>query len=332
MIFITGASGLVGCALVMELYGQGVRSMRLLIHRNNHIKRLLLDEGINDLNIEYVQASLQDKEELLIVMQGVTHVYHCAALISIVPGAYEKLYAVNVQGLQNVIEASIAVGVKKFIHISSVEAIGYQKGEKIVDESAGFRPNDTFIPYGKSKAIGSIKALELAKSANLPLVILAPAGIIGPYDYGQSRLGRVIWDSYNHKLPAYIDGGFDFVDSRDVAKLAIHAMHHAPAYELYICSGTHASLEQLIGTVTTKKPPKLPITAAKLLALYFEIAHKLGGRDPLITSGSLRITQSHLSYNSSKAKRKLDWQIRPLTTTIKETLAWYKKHFSSEKS
>ncbi|NIZ41245.1 NAD-dependent epimerase/dehydratase family protein [Entomospira entomophila] len=329
MVFITGASGLVGCALIMELYQQGVRKIRVLINRNNNVKTLLEEHNIQDLNVEYVFANLIDKEALIHVMGGVTEVYHLAALISIVPGIYPKLYETNVIGVENLIAASKVVGVKKIIHLSSVEAIGYKKGEMLLNESAGFRPDNAFIEYGKTKAIGAIKALELAQEAKIPLVILAPAGIIGPYDYTPSRLGQFIWDSSQHKLPAYIDGSFDFVDSRDVATLAYQAMQNAPAYEVYICSGTHATLDHIITTVVeqthVKKPPKIARPLAKILAFFFELIYKLGGPQPLLTSGSLRITHAGISYDSSKAQRDLQWKIRPLDHTILETLSWLQK-------
>ncbi|NIZ46326.1 NAD-dependent epimerase/dehydratase family protein [Entomospira nematocerorum] len=332
MIFITGASGLVGCALIMELYQQGVRKIRVLINRNNNVQTLLEEYPMPDLEVDYVFANLVDKESLIRVMSGVTEVYHLAALISIIPGIYPKLYETNVVGVENLISAASIVGVKKIVHLSSVEAIGYKKGEVVLNESAGFRPDSAFIEYGKTKAIGAIKALELARQQNISLVILAPAGIIGPYDYAPSRLGQFIWDSSRRKLPAYIDGSFDFVDSRDVASLAYQAMKRAPAYEVYICSGTHATLEHIINIVThqshTKKPPKIARPLARILAFFFEVIYKLGGPQPLLTSGSLRITHAHITYDSSKAKQELRWNIRPLDQTILETLSWFQEQAS----
>jgi dihydroflavonol-4-reductase len=336
MILITGASGLVGCALIKELYHQGVRHLRVLLHKNNAVDQLLRDEQCHDLVIDYVYGSVTDKESLYVALKNITHIYHLAGLISIVPGCYPALHRTNVLGVENLIEVAALCGAHKIVYISSIEAIGYIAGEKNINESVGFRPENTFMEYGKSKALGSLRALELAKIARLPLVVLAPGGILGPYDYGLSRLGKMIWDVSRGKLPAYINGGLDLADSRDIAHLCYISMQQAPAYQTYICSGSHFSLEHIIRLTAhiaqRKMPIKVAMPVAKIMAHYFEWQYRLGGDQPLITRDALRIAQASVCYDSSKAKQELAWQHRPLQETLAATITWFNTFYQAPPS
>ena len=330
MILITGASGLLGSALIKELYDKGCRKLRVLLHSSRDYISLIKDEGLDDLDLEIFEGDVQDKESLIDAMKGVTELYHLAALISIVPGMYDELYKINVNGVINIVELAIEYKVKKMVHVASVEAIGYKDGERGIDESYGFRPDDHFIEYGKTKALAALKALELARNANLDLTILAPGGILGPYDYRVSRIGKMIWDVSRKKLPAYIDGSFDFVDSRDVASLCYTVMEKGKPFETYICAGNPVSLEEIVKEAakqtSVKTPLKVNIFIAKIMAFFFELGYKIFGGQPLITSGSLAMTQVGVTYSSKKANKEFGWTPRPIKESVADTYQWYKKH------
>ena len=61
------------------------------------------------------------------IMQGITHVYHCAALVSFEPKDKYRLLKINVEGTANVVNACLDAGVQKLVHVSSVSALGQNK-------------------------------------------------------------------------------------------------------------------------------------------------------------------------------------------------------------
>ena len=75
-------------------------------------------------NLEVLQCDLLDVVRLEEVLDGVTHVYHCAGLVSFSKRDYAKLFTINVEATANLVNAAIAAGVQKFVHVSSVAALG----------------------------------------------------------------------------------------------------------------------------------------------------------------------------------------------------------------
>ena len=67
--------------------------------------------------------------------------------------------------------------------------------------------------YDRSKAAGE-RALREVMAKGLEAVILHPSGVVGPHDFGPSRMGQVLLQLYHRKLPSLLRGGFDFVDVR----------------------------------------------------------------------------------------------------------------------
>ncbi len=335
MILITGATSLMGCALIRELYNQGVRDLRVLIHRSNNLGKLLQDVPFSGLKIECVHGSTTDLTCLQKALCGVSHVYHLDSFVSIVPSAIEYLKAVNETGIVNLMNVAVASGVQKVVYLSSVEALGFMPGETILSEKMGFRPDHTFMDYGKSKALGALKALEIAQQTGLSLVILIAGGIIGPYDYSLSPLGKMVLNITRGKTPAYVNGSLHLVDNRDLAILCLTAMKSAPAYESYLCSGTPICMEQFIRMTAhltkQKMPPKINNTAAHILASFCEWYHRTTGKPPLVTQAVLRLLQAELHYDNSKACRELNWQSRPIEETIADTVTWLNIFFPNTK-
>ena len=115
-----------------------------------------------------------------------------------------------------------------------------------------------------------------------------PAGIIGPYDYGRGHLTQLVLDYFNKKLTALVNGGYDFVDVRDVAEGIIQAIEKGKRGECYILSNKYISIRDLVKMIapfSTRKPIKtiLPIWFAKLTAPLAELYYKIR-KPPLYTS------------------------------------------------
>jgi len=255
MILVTGATGHVGNVLIRKLIEMGEKPKALI-----HIPTVV--DSLQDLDVEKIHGDILDYNFLLKAFEGIEIIYHCASMISIMPINFEKMYAVNVTGTENVMKAAIQKGVKKVVYVSSIEAIGNVHPNIPLNEKDGFNPDKAMLKYGITKSKATLKVQEFAKKG-LDVSIVCPVGIIGPFDFKPSQMGQMIIDFANKKLPAYPNyGGFDFVDVRDVADGIILAKEKGKKGEHYILTSQHITMSKLMDLLEkiTKKPkPKLKL-------------------------------------------------------------------------
>ncbi len=331
MIVVTGATGHVGNNLVRMLLEQG-KEVTAMIHNPEHAFAL---EG---LNVRKVYAELLDKESLIDAFRGADKVYHCAALISIVPGMYDKLYATNTTGVKNVIEACKINKVKKLVHVASVEAFGDDKTGNVLNEEAGFRPECAMIEYGATKAYGGFAVQEAVKNGEINATIVAPVGILGPNDHLGSRMGCVFRDFANGTLPGYITGGgFAWVDARDVAKTIIAADEKGKNGEIYLCTSEHysvADLMEMLEEITGVRKPFIatPLKFMAAIAPFMEKLYMSLGKEPVFTRGSMNILVSNLKVDNSKSREELGIEYMPVRQTVEDAIAWFETSGQIKKS
>ena len=143
MIFVTGASGLVGSHLIQSLLAKG-KLVKALYRR--HIPHF---EGAE--KVHWVAGDLLDMSSLIDAMEGVQQVYHCAAIVSFSPKDAPAMLKANQEGTANVVNACLELGVQKLVHVSSVAALGRIREDAPIDETMRWSPDTSNSEYGKSK-------------------------------------------------------------------------------------------------------------------------------------------------------------------------------------
>lgn len=322
MVLVTGATGHVGNVLVRELLARAERVRVMVLPGEDCV-------SLQGLDVEIVPGDVRDPTTLQRAMQGVETVYHLAGVISILPGAEELMRQVNVEGVRNVAQAALRAGVKRLVHTSSVHAFQRLPQGVTVDESVPFAPDSPDGAYDRTKAAGTLAVLQAVRQG-LDAVIVCPSGIIGPYDYAGSEMGRTILDFSRAKLHFLIDGAYDFVDVRDVARGLVLARERGRTGETYILSGTWAKLtvlRRMVQDVTGVRSPVLllPFGLARLVAGLAERFYRLTKSTPRFTRYALRTVRDNASFCRAKAQRELGYNPRPLQETIKDTLAWWRQ-------
>jgi len=184
MIVITGATGHLGNVLVRKLMNRNAK-IRVLVLPGEDVSSL---EG---LEVEKIEGNVCTPDSLRRAFKGADTVYHCAGIISILPGQQKKLFRVNVTGTQNVVNMCLEEKVKRLVYISSIHAFSEPEKGIVIDESRRFDPENVLGEYSKSKALGTLEVIKGIKRG-LDAVILCPSGIIGPYDYHISEMGKLI--------------------------------------------------------------------------------------------------------------------------------------------
>jgi len=318
MILVTGATGHIGNVLIRQLLEKGEK-IRALIWDGEDTSPL------QDLDIERVRGDVLDVKSLQKAMRGVQWVYHLAGMISIMPGKQPTVWRVNVEGTRNILQAAREANVRRLVYTSSIHAL-QRVDEGVIDESLPYDADNPYGVYDRSKAAATLDVQEAARSG-LDAVIACPTGVIGPYDFRQSDMGRVIRDAVERKPSPYVDGAYDFVDVRDVAQGLILANEKGCTGESYILSGTRISIRYLLETIreitgkgfsVIRVPRPLAALAAKFTPLYA----RLTNIQPRFTPYSLEVLQSNSNISHEKATRELGYKPRTIYESLTDTVYW----------
>jgi dihydroflavonol-4-reductase len=162
----------------------------------------------------------------------------------------------------------------------------------------------------------------------LNAVIINPTAVIGPYDYRPSHQGQALILMASGKLPMLMEGGFDWVDARDVAEYAIKAQEIAPAGSSYLLSGHWLSvgdLARMATEITGRKAPTVmcPMAVAEFCAPIVTVTSQLVGTRPIFTKASLTALKSNGNISHKKASEELGYNPRPIQETITDTIRWF---------
>ena len=321
IIAITGASGHVGINLCKSLRERG-HEVRALVHRNSSVLR--------NLDITLVDGDLLDKESLIPLISGAEIVFHLAARISITGDRNGLVRNINTEGTRNMIELSKKLGVRRFIHFSSIHAFRQEPHNQILDENRPLVGQEAFA-YDRSKADGERIVMQAA-SEGFDAFVLSPTAIVGPMDYEPSLMGKAFLQLYHHQIPALVPGGYNWVDVRDVVDGAIKSIEKGKPGEKYLLSGHWHSLPEvaaLIAKHTGKRIVRtvMPFWLAWIGLPFITLFSRISGRVPLYTRESLSIIiHGSKRISHEKAAKELGYSPRPMDETAHDLLRWFKEN------
>jgi dihydroflavonol-4-reductase len=314
---VTGAYGHVGANLIRALLDRG-DEVRAADRRQT--------EALEGLNVEHVPIDVLQPQSLRAAFAGADTVFHLAAIISIIGDRTGIVRRVNVEGPRNAARAAMECGVSRFVHCSSVHAFDLERCGPEVSESSPRTTNEHAPAYDRSKNEGE-NEIRAAIGQGLDAVIVNPSGVMGPHDYGPSRLGELLLELRDRKIPVNVGGGFDFVDVRDLVDGMLAAAQLGRTGENYLLSGHRHSLKelaQLAAQVTGVKAPRISMPLSLIRGLA-PLVLRLTPSDkiPLFTPESLHALQYAPSVCHYKASKELGYLVRPITETIRDTYAWF---------
>ncbi|MCL1814551.1 MAG: NAD-dependent epimerase/dehydratase family protein [Treponema sp.] len=324
---LTGAAGYLGSNI-----------SRLLIAQNKAVRALVLrgDPAITQVpaEVEIVSGDILDAGSIEQFF-GVPNdtdiiVIHCASMVTVSPELSKKLYAVNVTGTQNILDACIRHKVKKLVYVSSTGAIPELPRGQVIREINSFDPDLVIGGYGKTKAMATRLVIDAVKEHGLDASIVYPSGISGPNDYGNGYFTNFIIDYFNGKMPAGIAGSFNAVDVRDLADGVIACTEKGRRGEGYILSNSSVSMRDLFQLISSNTGAKeintiLPVSAAKVLAVLSSCVSFFTKKPGLLTSFAIYNLSRNNVFSCEKAKRELGFRVRPFEETIRDMAIWLHK-------
>ena len=316
---VTGGAGHIGTNLAAALRADGEDVRVVDLRQPTTAVRL---------GATWVQADVRDGPAMREAFQGAGVVYHLAGVISLVGGMGGLVESVNVDGARTVAQAALAVGVPRLVHCSSVHAFDLLAAVgRVVDETTPRTTGAGHPAYDRSKAAGEVE-IRRTVDQGLDAVVVHPTGVIGPLDEAPSRMGGVLSALWRRRMPALVDGGFDWVDVRDVVGAMRAAARRGRTGESYLIGGHALSVAQLAdvaracSTVAVTRRSAPMWTARAIAPLATLVARRVA--NPLLpTREALRALRSFPKVDTAKAARDLGYQARPIDETVADLYAFF---------
>lgn len=319
--FVTGATGFIGGNLVRELLTDGWQ-VRVLARPGADQRNLA------GLPVETASGDLANQQVLAEQIMGCDAVFHVAAHYSLWKRDAEAIYRANVSGTENLLAAAQKVGVKRFVHTSSVAAIGVPPAGTLGTETTQTTLAELVSDYKKSKYLAEQAALQAARNG-LDVVIVNPSTPIGAHDVKPTPTGEIILRFLQDRMPAYVHTGLNLIDVVDVARGHILAWQKGRTGERYILGNRNLTLKELLemlAALTGKPMPRfaiphfIPLVVAfvdeLVLARYF-------GKTPQVSFYSVQMSQKAMYYDASKAVRELGLPQQPIEKALTKAVDWF---------
>jgi dihydroflavonol-4-reductase len=301
--FITGATGFIGGNLVRALLADG-HQVRALVRPHSDRRNLV------GLPLELAEGDLDQPAQLTEQIAGCEVVFHVAAHYSLWAKDSAAIYQANVTGTENILAAAQQARVKRFVHTSSVAAIGVPPTGTIATEETQTAVEELVSDYKKSKFLAEQAARKAAQNG-LDVVIVNPSTPIGAYDLKPTPTGEIILRFLQNRMPAYVHTGLNLIDVEDVARGHILAWQKGRRGERYILGHRNLTLKEMLemlAALTGKPAPKFAVPHLLPLAVAFVDEMMLGryfGKTPQVSYYSVQMSRHAMYYDSSKAVREL---------------------------
>ncbi len=320
-ILVTGAAGLVGGELLKQLLEEGYDVTA--IYHSAHL-------SITHHNLTTEQCDILDTMRLSEIMQGITNVYHCAALVSFEKKEKYRLLKLNIEGTANIVNACLDAGVEKLIHVSSVSALGRIRKGDVITEKMNWTEETSNSIYGKSKYLGEMEVWR-GIGEGLQAAIVCPSLILGGnnWDSGSSAVFKSAWNEFQW----YTEGGGGFVDVRDVARVMILLMNSEINNERFILSAENLSYREVFTSIAkcfNKKPPQKKVTPFMTEIVWRLEALKAGftGKKSLLTKETAQTALTTVYFDNSKILNALPrFHFTSIAETIKYTCNTLKEKY-----
>lgn len=311
MIFVTGASGLVGTHLIKSLLEKETTVTALY--------RSVVPNFEGAEKVKWVQGDILDIASLENAMEGITQVYHCAAIVSFAPSQAEAMLYANQEGTANVVNACIHKNIQKLVYVSSVAALGRIRENEPVNETANWTPETSNSVYGKSKYLAEMEVWR-GMGEGLNVAIVNPVIILGAGDWNKGS-SEIFKSAYN-AFPWYTEGVSGFVDVMDVVDAMQLLMQSNISGERFIISAENIQYKAIftkIATTFNKPAPHKKVTPflASIVWRLEAIKGMITGKAPLLTKETAATAQAVVHFDNSKFLKAFpEFKYRTIESTI----------------
>ena len=314
MILVTGATGILGRVVVLELLkrGRSVRATKRVSSNTEEVRdsyRFYTDQPDEFFNkIEWVDVDFEDIDSLQSALNEIEEVYHCAGKVSFHPDDRRTMYHTNIENTRRLLYACENSLVKKFCFVSSTAVLDGVDEQGEVTEDSNYNSKLAHSSYSKSKHFSEMEVWR-ASAEGLNTVIINPGVIIGSGNW-QASSGEM-FDAFE-KYPYAMSGSTAYVDVRDVAEIAISLMDKKSFGERYIIISESKKILEVANYVRWKLgKSKVKVLSKAVLNLGYVLNILFGWLIPklkMMTKVNLETVTSHLVVSNKKIKQELDYE------------------------
>ena len=334
MILVTGATGILGRVIVLELLKRG-KTVRATKRKSSNLQEVrksfqFYTENSNEYfdSIEWIEVDFEDIHSLQNALNGVEEVYHCAAKVSFHPKDEKKMYQTNIEGTKQLLFACQNSSVKKFLFVSSIAVLDGLNENGELDESSDFNPKIDHSAYAISKHFSEMEVWR-ASAEGLNTVIVNPGLIIGSGNWKESS-GTLFMEF--EKNDYTFSGGTSYVDVRDVAQISIELMGKNIFGERFILISENKKYQDVANFIKQKLGKQsVKLVPNGLLKTGVFLNSILGWLiSPLKMANKVNV-QSVTEFNkisNKKIKEKLNYEFIPL----EESLAFHVENYKKDRS
>lgn len=319
-IFLTGATGFIGGHLAPRLLRDG-HELRCLVRSPGKAGRL------EALGAATVTGDVTDRASVERALPGCDCVVHLANVYSFWErdrGVYAR---VNVEGTRHVMEAALAAGVRRVVHVSSCVGFG-RPADATFSETSAPGP-ERFSEYARTKHAGDLVAWKLQEERGLPLVTVMPGAVVGPGD--TKATGAYVRALVTRRMPARVMEGsiLTFVHVRDVAEaIARVVARDGLAGQRFLVGNERLSFGEINRLVSEIAGVPLPALAmpdwlAGLGAATLTALSGLTGQPPPwgMSVDQMRTMKQGFAFDGGKAARELGFAYTPVRVALEEMIA-----------
>lgn len=191
-VLVTGATGFIGGRLVERLIHECHVQVRVLVRNFSHVAR------IARFPLEMVQGNLTDTEAVSRAAHGCDAVFHCAYGST---GTEKERRVATVGGTEAVAKATLAAGVSRMVHISTISVYGRTPNGILGENSPRQDSRDI---YACTKLEAEQLVLNYHRKHGLPVVVIQPTIVYGPFGGGWTSK---ILEQLKTKRIVLINGG-----------------------------------------------------------------------------------------------------------------------------
>ncbi|MES2111238.1 MAG: NAD-dependent epimerase/dehydratase family protein [Bacteroidota bacterium] len=322
-IFITGVTGYIGQKLALQLADDG-HTIHALV-RDERKGKSLLDHP----NIRLFTGDILDPGSLLNALTGCEQVYHLAALASVWHKDPQSFHSINVNGLKNVLDACLQLGVINVLFTSTAGVVGDSVDGKPVCELTNPDPKLETL-YEQSK-VEAEKLLKAYIPKGIRGIIVNPSRVYGPglltESNGFTRLVKMYINGHWKIKPCNGKSIGNYVYIDDTINGLIAAMDKAKPGERYLLGGVNATYNEFFSLVdeltgVKRKMYNVPLSVMLFLSRIQLLMARLFGKQPMITPSFVRKYNKQWIVSSKKAEQEIGYTIMPLREGVSKTLNW----------
>lgn len=320
-VLVTGGAGFIGRHTCGELLRAGYDVTVMLAPGES-------GRAVEAMGCGTVTGDVRDLPSLDAAVAGHSVVIHMAALYSLWMTDWRPLYAINVQGTVNVLEAAKRAGVERVVYTSSIAALGVPDGMTPATEDTEFNQHNRCAHYVTSKYYAE-RRVRAAQQAGAPVVTVYPAMPFGPGDLRPTPTGMLLLRCIGGAYFAHGSGSLNAVDVRDVARGHLLALEKAPDGGRYLLAGDHLPMARFFalaqGAAGVSRPAlAVPHWVMRALGMIGDAVGRF--TEPLVDTPAVVYTAQQLTYDTSRAQDELGWTRRPIERTFEDAVSWFRRH------